>query len=113
MSDIWVKDDAEYMASQRKRRVEGCAVAKGGLAEVLAERGGVPHLKMLVLSRTGRHANGSNKVRDGETESALLVEARAAVAGSPRSKCPPAPSGEVEEHADGADEGEDSAESAD
>ena len=70
-------------------KAEAALEDKGGdLAALLASRGGVGHTKMIVLSRTGHHPKKENKPeREGE-ESALLLEARAAVRNSTRSLCP-------------------------
>ena len=70
-------------------KAEAALEDKGGdLAALLASRGGVGHTKMIVLSRTGHHPKKENKPeREGE-ESALLLEARAAVSKSARSLCP-------------------------
>ena len=50
------------------------------LEDLAASRGGVAHLKMLILSRTGKHAKAkNNKCAAGEDESDLIKEARAAI----------------------------------
>ena len=60
------------------------------MEDVLKTKGGVTHTKMLVLSRTGHHAKAANKVAKGQSESVLLLEARAALAACSTSRCPPA-----------------------
>ena len=71
-------------------KAEAALEEKGGdLKALLAMTGGVGLTKSIVLSRTGHHPKQKNKPAKPGEESALLLEARAAVAKSTRSLCPP------------------------
>jgi hypothetical protein len=109
-TSAWDKHRATVQAA------EALLLAKSGrLEDVLRSTRGAGHLKMLVLSRTGHHAKKPNKPEEGQTESALLLEARDACKAQPQSLCPPQAevariafngSGETDDEGEEGEEGE-------